>query len=133
MNFSEFDKSNPLFCLINFVVIQHIRLMVQVRNNSSWKLIFFSYSQFFIRSFAFYFHEKLLLQCHTSDNLFNCLVEHAEANKSGAVGVDFHSCPEQHMDQQRVKKLSLFPVICHFSHYRNTIYLKPVSGAFCIF
>lgn len=48
---------------------------------------------------------------------------------------DFHSCPEQHMehmDCQRVKKLSLFPVICQFSQYRNSIYLKPVSGAFLV-
>lgn len=48
---------------------------------------------------------------------------------------DFHSCPEQHMehmDCQRVKKLSLFPVICQFSQYRNSIYLKPVLGAFLV-
>lgn len=46
MNFSEFYKSNPLFCLINFVLIQHILLMVQVRNNFSWKLIFFHIHNF---------------------------------------------------------------------------------------
>lgn len=61
--------------------------MVQIRSNSNWRLIFFILTFFFLRSLASFFHEKMLLQCHVSDNLFNCMVGHAKANKRGAVGV----------------------------------------------
>jgi len=88
MNFSEFYKPNPLTCLILFVLIQHILVMVQIRSHSNSKIIFFLIYISFFRSLSFFFPEKLLLQCHTFDSLFNWLIEHGQANKSGAAGID---------------------------------------------
>lgn len=36
----------------------------------------------------------------------------------------------QQRDQIRVKKLSLFPLICQVSHSGNTVCLNPALGAF---
>lgn len=107
--------------------------MVQTRNNSKWKVFFFI--------LRFFWSDRLLpsmKNCYFGAmHLTICLTLRLNMQKKTKVGqqelTDFHSCPEQHTDQQKVREISLFPLIYQFSHCRNTIHLKPVSGAFCVF
>lgn len=86
-----------------------------------WKSKVIPIGNYFFFTFTFFSSDHLLSSsmksCYFSTiHLTICLIVWLNTQSQTKAGqqelTNFHSCPEQHRDQQRVRKLSLFPVIC---------------------
>lgn len=109
--------------------------MVQVRKNSNWNFFFFI--------FTFFSSDHLLSSsmksCYFSAiHLTICLIVQLNMQRQHKWGRGSRQTSTHAQNNiwniwivKRVEKLS-FPVICQFSHYRNSIYLKPVLGFFLV-
>lgn len=108
--------------------------MVQVRSNSNWKLIFFRFT---------FFLSDHLLSSSMKSSLFSaihltiCLIVQLNMQRQHKWGSGSRQTSTHAQNNiwniwivKRVEKLLLLPVICQFSHYRNSTYLKPVLGPF---
>lgn len=80
-----------------------------------------------------FFHEKLLLQCCEFDNLFNCLIEHAKANKSGTAGADRLPFVPRKTYEFAESSEAFNITSCQFPYYRKIVHVRPALGAFCAF
>lgn len=129
--FAELYRCNLLYCFISFVLIKLIVLIMKIRGSSTGKLFFFNLL-FFIRSFGLFFHEKLLLQRCTFDNLFNCLIELAEANKMGTAGADRLPFVPRKTYELAESSEAFNITCCQFSYYRKTVRVRLAFGISCV-